>query len=223
MIRVKIRRSDPINGAGQWQEYIVPLDAGENHSVLGVLHYIYRNIDDTLGYSYACRFQRCGLCAMVINNRAALACITLCGEDIEIGPLRNLPQVRDLVIDRRFLLTELRRYKLLPRMQAGEENGLFARRAIVQNYQHLVKCRECLCCLSSCPRYDYRNASCFGGPLLFVKIAQLAYQEDNLGGRIELLRDVGLEQCRTCGKCVCPVGVPIYRTAIKPFLALLDE
>ena len=50
-------RTDPIDGAGHWQEYIVPLDTGEKHSVLGLLHYIYRNIDDTLGYSYACRFQ----------------------------------------------------------------------------------------------------------------------------------------------------------------------
>lgn len=220
MIRANIRRTDPTTGAGHWQEYTVPLDTGEKHSVLGVLHYIYRNMDDALGYSYSCRFQRCGLCAMVINDKANLACITLCGEDMKIEPLRNLPLVRDLVVDRGFLLTELRKYRLLPRMQPGEEREPFARRTVAQGYHRLVKCRECLCCLSSCPRYDYRNAS-FGGPLLFVKIAQLAYQENALGGRTELLRDLGLEQCRACGKCTCPVGVPIYRTAIKPFLALL--
>ncbi|OHE23619.1 MAG: hypothetical protein A2X92_07360 [Syntrophus sp. GWC2_56_31] len=220
MIMAKIRRTDPTTGDSQWQDYTVPLDAGKKHSVLGMLHYIYTNMDDTLGYSYACRFQRCGLCAMVINDKESLACITLCGEDIKIEPLGNLPLVRDLVVDRRFLLAELRQHRLLPRMHTGEEKGPFARRTVVQNFQHLVKCRECLCCLSSCQRYDYRNTS-FGGPFLFVKIAQLAYQESNLGCRTELLRDLGLEQCRTCGECACPVGVPIYRTAIKPFLALL--
>ncbi len=220
MIRANIRRTDPLTGAGQWQEYIVPLDTSEKHSVLGLLHYIYRNIDDTLGYSYACRFQRCGLCGLAVNNKDKLACITLCREDMEIEPLRNLPIVRDLVIDRRFLLTQLRKYHLLPRMQSVEKEGPFARRTIEENCQNLVKCRECLCCLSSCSHYDYRNDS-FGGPFLFVKIAQLAYQENNRGGRTELLRELGLEQCRACGKCVCPVGVPIYRSAIKPFLAHL--
>ena len=219
MIRANIRRADPATGDDQWQEYRVPLNTDERHSVLGVLHYIYRNVDDTLGYSYACRFQRCGLCAMVINGKANLACITACGEDMEIEPLRKLPLVRDLVVDRRFLLKQLRKYHLLPHVQSGEEAPL-ARRTVVQEYRHLAQCRECLCCLSACPRYDYRDAG-FGGPLLFLKIAQLAYQEHNLGGRSELLRDLGLEQCRACGTCTCPVGVPIYGTAIKPFLALL--
>lgn len=55
-------------------------------------------IDDTLGYSYACRFQRCGLCGLVVNNKDNLACITVCREDMEIEPLRNLPIVRDLCV-----------------------------------------------------------------------------------------------------------------------------
>lgn len=218
MIHVKIRRNDSTEGAAYWQDYQVPLDPQDNHSVLGVLHHIYKEIDDTLAYAYSCRFKRCGLCAMVINGRPALACTTPSQPSLIIEPLKHLPVVRDLVIDRRFLLDALMKFPLVPQ----EASLPFATRTLAKGYQDLIKCRECLCCLSSCSHYDYRKED-FGGPFLFIKVAQLAHQKGDFKGSLPLMKSLGLDLCRSCGQCDCPVGIPIFVQAIEPFLSLMED
>src|SRR5216117_1896620 len=89
---------------GRYQAYQVPLR--ENQTVLDVVSWVQRNLDPTLAYRYACRVGMCGSCAMTVNGRPRWSCRTHVARvavdgKLQIGPLANLPIVRDLVTDMR--------------------------------------------------------------------------------------------------------------------------
>ena len=88
--------------SGHYQEFDVP--RLESQTVLDVVTHIQRKCDPTLSYRFACRVGMCGSCAMTVNGKARWTCRTHVsrvadGDRIEIGPLHNLPVVKDLVTD----------------------------------------------------------------------------------------------------------------------------
>ena len=90
------------NGDGRFEHYEVPV--GKSQTVLDVVSYVQQNIDPTLSYRYACRVGMCGSCAMMVNGSPRWTCRThvskvLKGNQIEVGPLRNLPVIKDLATD----------------------------------------------------------------------------------------------------------------------------
>ncbi|HEX2336469.1 MAG TPA: succinate dehydrogenase/fumarate reductase iron-sulfur subunit [Hyphomicrobiaceae bacterium] len=87
---------------GRYQTFKVPLR--ENQTVLDVVTYVQRHLDPTLSYRFACRVGVCGSCAMMVNGRPRWTCRTHVSKvaqrgRIEIGPLENLPVIKDLVAD----------------------------------------------------------------------------------------------------------------------------
>src|SRR3954462_13882886 len=87
---------------GRFRRYEVP--RLESQTVLDVVTHIQRRLDPTLSYRFACRVGMCGSCAMAVNGKARWTCRThvsvVAGDgNLEIGPLRNLPVVKDLVAD----------------------------------------------------------------------------------------------------------------------------
>jgi fumarate reductase iron-sulfur subunit len=97
-VKVFVKRGD------SYQEFEVPRQPSQ--TVLDVVTYIQRTLDPTLAYRFACRVGMCGSCAMTVNGVPRWTCRThvdkvLKNETIEIGPLRNLPLIRDLVVDMR--------------------------------------------------------------------------------------------------------------------------
>src|ERR1700758_4147055 len=84
---------------GRYQTYNVPLR--ENQTVLDVVTFVQRHLDPTLSYRFACRGGVCGWCPMPANGRPRWPCRTHVsrvakGGRIEIGPLENLPVIKDL-------------------------------------------------------------------------------------------------------------------------------
>lgn len=84
------------------QTFEVP--AYDNQTVLDVVSWIQQNADPTLTYRFACRVGMCGSCAMMVNGVPRWTCRThvskvLDGNAIEVGPLRNLPVIKDLAAD----------------------------------------------------------------------------------------------------------------------------
>jgi len=78
--------------------------AYENQTVLDVVSWVQQNADPTLSYRFACRVGMCGSCAMMVNGVPRWTCRThiskvLDGNAVTIGPLRNLPVIKDLVVD----------------------------------------------------------------------------------------------------------------------------
>lgn len=87
---------------GEYQSFAVP--RRDSQTVLDVVTWIQRHADPTLAYRFACRVGVCGSCAMTVNGRPRWTCRTHVSkviEDgrVEIGPLANLPIIRDLAAD----------------------------------------------------------------------------------------------------------------------------
>ena len=99
-LRVTIERGP--NASGVKRAFDVP--AHENQTVLDVVSWIQQNADPTLSYRFACRVGMCGSCAMMVNDVPRWTCRThitkvIKGNKMTIGPLRNLPVIKDLVVD----------------------------------------------------------------------------------------------------------------------------
>ena len=82
----------------------MPREASQ--TVLDVVTYIQRALDPTLAYRFACRVGMCGSCAMMVNGVPRWTCRThvdkVAGSGmLQLAPLKNLPDIRDLVADMR--------------------------------------------------------------------------------------------------------------------------
>src|SRR6202795_1729396 len=87
---------------GRYQTYTVP--QRQSQTVLDVVTFVQRHIDPTLSYRFACRVGVCGSCAMTVNGRPRWTCRTHVAKEagsghLEIGPLENLPVIKDLTTD----------------------------------------------------------------------------------------------------------------------------
>ena len=87
---------------GRYETYSVP--RRESQTVLDVVTFVQRHIDPTLSYRFACRVGVCGSCAMTVNGKPRWTCRThvskVAGSGrLEIGPLENLPVIKDLATD----------------------------------------------------------------------------------------------------------------------------
>lgn len=98
-LQVEIWRGDE---TGKLQAYAVP--RAEKQTVLDVVTYIQRRLDQTLSYRFACRVGMCGSCAMTVNGKPRWTCRTnvdAVARDgrLELRPLRNMPVIKDLACD----------------------------------------------------------------------------------------------------------------------------
>ncbi|WP_300035158.1 2Fe-2S iron-sulfur cluster-binding protein [uncultured Roseobacter sp.] len=87
---------------GAYQTFQVP--AYESQTILDVVSWIQQYADPTLTYRFACRVGMCGSCAMMVNGRPRWTCRThiktvVKDGAVQIGPLRNLPVIKDLAAD----------------------------------------------------------------------------------------------------------------------------
>jgi len=87
---------------GRFETFLVP--QWDKQTVLDLVTFVQRRLDPTLAYRYACRVGMCGSCAMSVNGTPRWTCRTHVAKvanrgRIELAPLRNLPVVRDLVVD----------------------------------------------------------------------------------------------------------------------------
>jgi len=98
-ITLHIRRFSP-GAEPYWQAYAVPVTP--KMSVLDALFDVLEQQDPTLSFRYSCRAQMCGSCAMRVNGRETLACgrrLEELEDAVTVEPLRNLPVMKDLVVD----------------------------------------------------------------------------------------------------------------------------
>ena len=76
----------------------------DSQTVLDAVSWIQQNADPTLSYRFACRVGMCGSCAMTVNGVPRWTCRTHVskvaeGGALRVGPLRNLPVIKDLAVD----------------------------------------------------------------------------------------------------------------------------
>jgi fumarate reductase iron-sulfur subunit len=201
-------------GEGRFQTYEVPRRASQ--TVLDVVTHIQREIDPTLSYRFACRVGMCGSCAMTVNGAARWTCRThvskVVGDDgrLEIGPLANLPVIRDLVTDMREFFDKWAQARGRFEGTRSRSDDFAAvppdtpeRRAVDAG----IECIGCGVCYASCDVVAWRPD--YLGPAALNRAWTLVNDSRDIG-RTERLRavagDGGCHACHTQGSCTvrCP-------------------
>jgi fumarate reductase iron-sulfur subunit len=149
-VRVSVKRGD------SYQEFEVPRQPSQ--TVLDVVTYIQRVLDTTLAYRFACRVGMCGSCAMMVNDVPRWTCRTHVDKVLEkntitVAPLRNLPVIRDLVVDMREFFDKWTRAKGEFRGRQTREDD-FARVSPESETRKLadagIECIGCGVCYAAC-------------------------------------------------------------------------
>ena len=198
---------------GAFQAYEVPRQASQ--TVLDVVTYIQRTLDPALAYRYACRVGMCGSCAMTVNGVPRWTCRThvdkvVRNDALEVGPLKNLPVIRDLVTDMREFFDKWARAR-------GQFTGTrtkqddFAQIPPQSRERKLVdsniECIGCGVCYAACDVVAW-NPDYLGPAALNRAWTLLNDERDSL--KIERLRavagDAGCHSCHTHMSCTerCP-------------------
>ncbi len=212
-LQVSIWRGDT---TGHYQTFEVPL--GANQTVLDVVTWVQRHADPTLAYRFACRVGVCGSCAMTVNGRPRWTCRThvskvLENGRIEIGPLANLPVIKDLASD----MT-----RFFDKWQAAQ--GTFvatkSRHEPIEQISPLsparvaadaaIECINCGVCFAACDTVKWNND--YLGPAALNRAWTLVNDVRD-GGQGERLFAIaqkgGCQACHTHQSCEqhCPKGL----------------
>jgi fumarate reductase iron-sulfur subunit len=206
-LKVRVKRGEA------YQQFEVPREPSQ--TVLDVVTYIQRVLDPTLAYRFACRVGMCGSCAMTVNGVPRWTCRThvdkvVRDDALTLAPLKNLPVVRDLVVDMREFFDKWARAR-------GQFHGAATRHddfARVppqseprQQADAGIECIGCGVCYSACDVVTWNPA--YLGPAALNRAWTLVNDARD-EGKTERLRavsgDAGCHACHThlsCTEC-CP-------------------
>lgn len=216
-ISVSIFRYEPGKGSHpRYDRFDVPR-LHKITTVLDVLEYVTEVLGSDLAYRSECGIRRCGTCAVRVNGKAKLACLSVIEEpSVVIEPIDKFPVVRDLVTDRSRYERRLR--EIEPYLVRNEEPREFPeplRDSDFDEVTRLRRCLECMLCMSVCPTID--SFPKFAGPAVTVQIAKQALDKRDSLDRLPTAVMEGVFSCTQCHDCeeVCPVGIEIVPTIVR--------
>lgn len=100
-MKIQIDRYDPDSGISRTDVFELSQEICEGKTVMGLLEYLSSHCDPTLAYYHhsVCDHGICGRCALSVNGRTKLACITPVKpyEELHLSPAPGRGVVRDLV------------------------------------------------------------------------------------------------------------------------------
>ena len=181
--------------------------------VLDALIYIKENIDRSLSFRRSCREGICGSCAMNINGKNRLACLTPIEETNTIFPLPHMPILRDLIPD---MNTFYKQYKeIKPWLHNDKVVGESENLQSIEERKKLdgmYECILCACCSTSCPSYWWSSNGGYLGPAVLMQAYRWIEdsRDNNTKERIEQMNDaMKLFRCKTIMNCsdTCPKGL----------------
>jgi fumarate reductase iron-sulfur subunit len=215
---VRIWRGD---AAGRYEAYRVP--RCENHTVLDVVTWVQRHLEPTLAYRFACRVGMCGSCAMMVNGRPRWTCRTHVATvarrgALEIGPLRNLPVIRDLAVDMTpfFERGQRAEARFEGRTTRNDPPAAVSPESPARREADLaIECINCGVCHAACEVVAWDGA--YLGPATLNRAWSLARDERHAGKeglRAALGGEGGAFRCHSHGACSehCPVGLDPSRS-----------
>jgi fumarate reductase iron-sulfur subunit len=199
--------------AGAFQAFEVPRHPSQ--TVLDVVTHVQRHLDPTLAYRYACRVGMCGSCAMTVNGVPRWTCRTHVdsvsrNNELNVGPLRNLPVIRDLVTDMREFFDKWARAK-------GEFHGAQTRKddfakVPPQSEERVlvdkgIECIGCAVCYAACDVVSWNPQ--YLGPAALNRAWTLvndAREEKNAERLRAVAGDAGCHACHSHVSCTerCP-------------------
>ena len=172
----------------------------------------------------ACLEEVCGSCSMNINGQIRQACTALIeevgivrGEAVEVTlePMKKFPLIRDLVVDREQMFSNLKKIKGWIPIDGSYDRGMAEPQddGIRHIRYALSRCMSCGCCLEACPQIgdksEFVGPAAIGQSLLF-NLHPVGKTLEN--DRLDFLTSAeGLTGCGNAQNCVkaCPKGVPL--------------
>jgi fumarate reductase (CoM/CoB) subunit B len=221
VIGVRILRSAANGKAADFETFEVPFRKWMR--VLDVLNYVSEHFASDLAYRWSCGSKMCGTCAVRMNGREVLACWEAAEPSMTIEPLRNLPVVRDLVVDREPFERKVLSFE--PWVKRTKDYAGFPEPLSHKEMKHASKaldCIACMACYSACPVIGLGELTNFAGPGPLVQLAQTALDPRNdLAKVARALEKSGIFNCVSCYKCeeACPAKIPIVSEIIEPLKA----
>lgn len=221
LIDVRIRRFDGRDGNARYQSFKVPYRKWMR--VLDALNWIAEHEATDLAYRWICGSKMCGSCALRMNGREVLACWEAVEPSMTVEPLRNLPVVRDLVVDRapyEAKVAQLEPWLERPTPYAGFPEPLSHKQ--MSNASKALDCIGCMCCYSACPVVGLGDLTKFAGPAPLVQLGQTALDPRNDPQKVKRsLALTDIFNCVSCYRCeeVCPASIPIVSRIIEPLKA----
>lgn len=202
-----------------FQPFALEVDPDEN--VLDAVERVWAFHDRSLCYRHACHHSTCGACGMLVNGSEKLTCITPIhsvthnGGTLKVEPLRNFPVISDLVVDMGKFYLRMEQASA-PQVADLDDSCLPFERKFLEtsghDYERLVDCIECGCCVSACPAAH--TSSSYLGPAVLAGIHQ-AYAETHSAALLDLAdHQDGVWRCHSAYECsaVCPSNVdPAWR------------
>ena len=201
---------------GRFETFEVPRRASQ--TVLDVVTYIQRHLDPTLAYRFACRVGMCGSCAMTVNGTPRWTCRTHVdkvakGGRVTIGPLANMPVVRDLVADMREFFDKWARARGQFEPTATRESAFARVKPDSRERREAdagIECIGCGVCYAACDVVAWKPE--YLGPAALNRAWTLVNDARDGGQRARLLAvagDAGCHSCHTLMSCTkhCPKGL----------------
>lgn len=220
------------------------LEVGRGTTVLDGLIRIKNEQDGTLSFRYSCRSAICGSCAMTINGHEKLACKTSVRKELErhgqivVAPLKNLPVIKDLVVDMSSFWHKIR--AVTPwlttdpaamddrRVGGASKNGQLKLLPGSYDFHNVDACIMCSACVAACTSYEVSKG--FLGPAALAKADRFMEDPRESGAAkrrrlIELDRPDGIWDCVRCNFCVqvCPKDVKPMEAIIRLRRAAIEN
>ena len=218
---MRVRRFEREDGAPV-QEFQVPYRNAMR--VLDALNWIAENEAPDLAYRWFCGSKMCGTCAVRMNGREVLACWEAVEPEMTIEPLRNLPVVRDLVVDRAPF--ERKVASLEPWIERTEPYAGLPRAALAQGHEERLegaRLHRLHVLLFGLPggRARRPHRLCRSGAARPTRPDRARSAQRSAPRSPVRWRSTGIFNCVSCYKCeeVCPASIPIVTRVIEPLKA----
>jgi len=187
--------------------------------VLDLIERAWAEVDRTLVFRHACHHASCGTCAVLVDGRERLPCVTSVQSvwdghsPLTLKPLRNATVVADLAIEPAAVLAAMAALPLpyvrtvereVRECSGGDGDG------DVGTAERFEDCLECLACVSACTVAggdpDYL------GPAVLAAAQRIVEEPrgQDVGRVIDMVdSEHGVWQCRAIWACsaVCPSNV----------------
>lgn len=224
-LAVTIQRYNPELDAAPHDE-TYHLDVTRGMTVLDALIRIKNEVDGRLTFRYSCRSAICGSCSMTINGGEKLACRTSVHKEwerhggithggITIGPLRNLPVLKDLAVDMGSFWGKVR--AIDPWLR---DDSRTVTEAGAAHFHNVDACIMCGACVAACTVHEVDKG--FLGPAALAKayrfVADTREPETARMARLASLQGpTGMWDCTRCNFCVevCPKDVQPMEAIIR--------
>jgi succinate dehydrogenase / fumarate reductase iron-sulfur subunit len=213
---IRVRRYAGEGAKAEYQTFKVEVPV--TATLLDVLDAVKDTRDGTLAYRKSCRMAVCGSCGMRMDGGAVLACKTAmkpfvdAGHVVTVGPMGNLPLIKDLVVDMAPFWHKIHAVK--PYLDTGGEEPDVREWRVTPAQGELIHkeslCIMCGCCVSECNSME--SDPDFLGPAALAKAYRFVgdVRDGDTTDRLKNLSGYhGIWDCTRCYFCNqrCPKGV----------------